>query len=199
TTCPYLKNVDFSARKRVVSCIIECNFQIRICQNGELLMSKYQEISKTFAESVQLQAKYISECCEFSNLFFSQMAEYLEWPRDQMAFAPDESSQTEESICNNSSVRLRADGNIHFWALFTIIRFDNVNHRYQLIFPFKVKKLEDSFLLTITGLVEEVLLSTEDTQEMKNVYETLFAAMKSYFDTPYLDFTSEDFLRRTLP
>jgi len=53
--------------------------------------------------------------------------------------------------------------------------------------------------LTITGLVEEVLLSTEDTQEMKNVYENLFAAMKSYFDTPYLDFTSEDFLRRTLP
>ena len=162
-------------------------------------MSKYQEISKTFAESVQLQAKYISECCEFSNLFFSQMAEYLEWPRDQMAFAPDESSQTEESICNNSSVRLRDDGNIHFFGLFTINRFDNVTHRYQLIFPFKVKKLEDSFLLTITGLVEEVLLSTEDTQEMKNVYETLFAAMKSYFDTPYLDFTSEDFLRRTLP
>jgi hypothetical protein len=162
-------------------------------------MSKYQEISKTFAESVQLQAKYISECCEFSNLFFSQMAEYLEWPRDQMAFAPDESSQTEESICNNSSFSLINDGNIHFWALFTIIRFDNVNHRYQLIFPFKVKKLEDSFLLTITGLVEEVLLSTKDTQEMKNVYEDLFAAMKSYFDTPYLDFTSDDFLRRTLP
>ena len=62
-------------------------------------MSKYQEISKTFAESVQLQAQYISECCAFSNVFFSQMAEYLEWPRDQMAFAPDESSQTEESIC----------------------------------------------------------------------------------------------------
>ena len=108
-------------------------------------MSKYQEISKTFAESVQLQAKYISECCEFSNLFFSQMAEYLEWPRDQMAFAPDESSQTAESICNNSSVRLRDDGNIHFWALFTIMRFDNGHHRYQFIFPFKVKKLEDSF------------------------------------------------------
>ena len=162
-------------------------------------MSKYQDLSKTFAESVQLQAKYIIECCEFSNLFFSQMAEYLEWPRDQMAFAPDESSQTEESICSNNSVHLRDDGNIHFFALFTINRFDNINHRSQLIFPFKVKKLEDSFLLTITGLVEEVLLSTKDTQEMKNVYEDLFAAMKSYFDTPYLDFTSEDFLRRTLP
>ena len=86
-----------------------------------------------------------------------------------------------------------------FFALFTIKRFDNVDHRYQLIFPFQVKKLEESFLLTITSLVEEVLLSTEDTQEMKNVYENLFAAMKSYFDTPYLDFTSEDFLRRTLP
>ena len=67
-------------------------------------MSKYQEISKTFAESVQLQAKYISEYCEFSNVFFSQLAEYLEWPRDQMAFAPDESSQTEEPMCTNSSV-----------------------------------------------------------------------------------------------
>jgi hypothetical protein len=66
-------------------------------------------------------------------------------------------------------------------------------------FPFKVKKLEDSFLLTITGLVEEVLLGTKDTEEMKNVYENLFAAMNSYFATPYLDFTSEDFLRRTLP
>jgi hypothetical protein len=162
-------------------------------------MSKYQDLSKTFAESVHLQAKYVSECCEFSNFFFSQMAEYLEWPKDQMTFAPDESSQTEEPICSNNSVHLRGDGNIHFFALFTINRFDNINHRYQLIFPFKVKKLEDSFLLTITGLVEEVLLSTEDTQEMKNVYETLFAAMKSYFDTPYLDFTSEDFLRRTLP
>ena len=162
-------------------------------------MSKYQELSKTFAESVQLQAQYVNDCCEFSNLFFSQMAEYLEWPRDQMAFAPDEVSQTEEPICTNSSVRLRDDGNIHFWALFTIIRFDNVHHRYQLIFPFKVKKLEDSFLLTITGLVEEVLLSTKDTEEMKNVYENLFAAMNSYFDTPFLDFTSEEFLRRTLP
>ncbi len=69
-------------------------------------MSKYQEISKTFAESVQLQAQYICECCEFSNVFFSQMAEYLEWPRDQMAFAPDESAQTEEPMCTNSSVRL---------------------------------------------------------------------------------------------
>ena len=37
-------------------------------------MSKYQELSKTFAESVQLQAKYVSDCCEFSNFFFSQMA-----------------------------------------------------------------------------------------------------------------------------
>jgi hypothetical protein len=162
-------------------------------------MSKYQDLSKTFAESVHLQAQYVSECCAFSNFFFSQMAEYLEWPKDQMTFAPDESVQTEEPICSNTSVHLRDDGNIHFFALFTINRFDNVHHRYQLIFPFKVKKLEDSFLLTITGLVEEVLLSTEDTQEMKNVYETLFAAMKSYFDTPYLDFTSEDFLRRTLP
>ena len=63
----------------------------------------------------------------------------------------------------------------------------------------EVKKLEESFLLTITGLVEEVLLSPKDTHEMKKVYEDLFAAMKSYFDTPYLDFTSEDFLRRTLP
>jgi hypothetical protein len=162
-------------------------------------MSKYQELSKTFAESVQLQAKYVSDCCEFSNFFFSQMAEYLEWPKDQMAFAHDESLQTERPMCNSNSVRLRDDGNIHFFALFTINRFDNENHRYQLIFPFKVKKLEDSFLLTITGLVEEVLLSIEDTQEMKNVYENLFAAMKSYFDTPYLDFTSEDFLRRTLP
>jgi len=78
-------------------------------------------------------------------------------------------------------------------------RFDNIHHRSQLIFPFRVKKLADSFLLTIPGLVEEVLLSTEDTQEMTHVYETLSAAMKSYFDTPYLDFTSEDFLRRTLP
>jgi hypothetical protein len=162
-------------------------------------MSKYQDLSKTFAESVQLQAQYVSECCAFSNVFFSQMAEYLEWPKDQMTFAPDESSQTEEPICSHHSVHLRDDGNIHFFALFTIKRFDNVHHRYQLIFPFKVKKLEDSFLLTITGLVEEVLLSTEDTQEMKNVYENLFAAMKSYFATPYLDFTSEDFLRRTLP
>jgi len=162
-------------------------------------MSKYQELSKTFAESIQLQAKYVSDCCEFSNFLFSQMAEYLEWPRDQITFAPDETSKTEEPICNSNSVRLRDDGNIHFFAQFTIVRFDNVNHRYQLIFPFKVKKLEDSFLLTITGLVEEVLLSTENTQEMKNVYEDLFAAMKSYFNTPYLDFTSEDFLRRTLP
>jgi hypothetical protein len=172
---------------------------MRICTHGALLMSKYQDLSKTFAESVHLQAQYVSECCAFSNFFFSQMAEYLEWPKDQMTFAPDESVQTEEPICSNTSVHLRDDGNIHFFALFTINRFDNVHHRYQLIFPFKVKKLEDSFLLTITGLVEEVLLSTEDTQEMKNVYETLFAAMKSYFDTPYLDFTSEDFLRRTLP
>jgi hypothetical protein len=162
-------------------------------------MSKYQDLSKTFAESVQLQAQYVSACCAFANCFFSQMAAYLEWPQDQMAFAPEESLQTEEPMCNNNSVRLRDDGNIHFFGLFTINRFDNITHRYQLIFPFKVKKLEDSFLLTITGLVEEVLLSTEDTQEMKNVYETLFAAMKSYFDTPYLDFTSEDFLRRTLP
>jgi hypothetical protein len=77
-------------------------------------MSKYQDLSKTFAESVQLQAKYVSECCEFSNFFFSQMAEYLEWPKDQMTFAPDESSQTEEPICNSNSVRLRDDGNIHF-------------------------------------------------------------------------------------
>jgi hypothetical protein len=162
-------------------------------------MSKYQELSKTFAASVQLQAKYVSDCCDFSNFFFSQMAEYLAWPRDQMAFASDERAQTEEPICTNSSVRLHDDGNIHFWALFTIIRLDNENHRSQLIFPFKVKKLEDSFLLTIPGLVEEVLLSTEDTQEMNKVYESLFAAIKSYFDTPYLDFTSEDFLRRTLP
>jgi len=117
----------------------------------------------------------------------------------QIDFAPDERSQTEEPICSSKSVHLRDDGNIHFFALFTINRLDNINHRYQLIFPFKVKKLEDSFLLTITGLVEEVLLGTEDTQEMKNIYENLFAAMKSYFDTPYLDFTSEDFLRRTLP
>ena len=134
-------------------------------------MSKYQELSKTFAESVQLQAKYVSDCCEFSNFFFSQMAEYLEWPKDQMAFAHDESLHTEGPMCNSNSARLRDDGNIHFFALFTINRFDNENHHYQLIFPFKVKKLEDSFLLTITGLVEEVLLSTEDTQEMKNVYE----------------------------
>ena len=127
------------------------------------------------------------------------MVEYLEWPQDQIAFAPDESSQTEESICSSNSVHLRDDGNIRFFALFTVNRLDDINHRYQLIFPFKVKKLEDSFLLTMTGLVEEVLLSIEDTQEMKNVYENLFAAMKSHFDTPYLDFTSEDFLRRTLP
>ncbi len=162
-------------------------------------MSTYQELSQTFAASVQLQAQYISECCAFANFFFSQMAAYLAWPRDQMAFAPDERSQSEEPICNTNSVRLQGDGNIHFFVLFTIKRFDNVHHRYQLIFPFKVKKLEESFLLTITGLVEEILLSTENTQEMNNVYEDLFAAMKSYFDTPYLDFTSEDFLRRTLP
>ena len=164
-----------------------------------ILMSTYQEISKTFAESVQLQAQYINDCCAFSNFFFSQMAAYLAWPKDQMAFAPDERSQIEEPICNSHAVRLHDDGSIHFFALFTIKRFDNVHHHYQLIFPLKVKKLEDSFLLTITGLVEEVLLSTENTQEMNNVYEDLFAAMKSYFDTPYLDFTSEDFLRRTLP
>ena len=91
-------------------------------------MSKYQELSKTFAASVQLQ-----------------VAEYLAWPRDQMAFASDERAQTEEPICTNSSVRLHDDGNIHFWALFTVIRLDNENHRSQLIFPFKVKKLEDSF------------------------------------------------------
>jgi len=164
-----------------------------------MVMSTYQELSQTFAASVQLQAQYVSECCAFANVFFSQMAAYLAWPRDQMAFAPDERSQIEETICDTNSVRLQGDGNIHFFALFTIKRFDNVHHRYQLIFPFKVKKLEESFLLTITGLVEEVLLSTENTQEMNNVYEDLFAAMKSYFDTHYLDFTSEDFLRRTLP
>ena len=101
-------------------------------------MSKYQELSKTFAESVQLQAKYVSDCCEFSNFLFSQMAEYLEWPKDQMVFAPDESSQIEEPTCSSNSVHLRDDGNIHFFALFTINRLDNVNHRYQLIFPFKV-------------------------------------------------------------
>jgi hypothetical protein len=162
-------------------------------------MSKYQDLSKTFAESVQLQAQYVSACCAFANFFFSQMAAYLEWPQDQMAFAPDESAQTEEPICSHNAVHLRGDGNIHFFALFTINRFDNVHHRSQLIFPFKIKKLEDSFLLTIPGLVEEVLLSTDDTQEMQKVYEHLFAAMKRYFGTPYLDFTSEDFLRRTLP
>jgi hypothetical protein len=162
-------------------------------------MAQYQELSQTFAESVQLQAQYVSACCAFSNFFFAQMAEYLAWPKDQMAFAPDESSQIEEPICDTHSVRLQGDGSIHFFALLTINRLDNVQHRFQLIFPFKVKKLEESFLLTITGLVEEVLLSTKDTQEMNNVYEELFAAMKSFFATPYLDFTSEDFLRRTLP
>ena len=77
-------------------------------------MSKYQELSKTFAESVQLQAQYVSECCAFANFFFSQMADYLEWPKDQMTFAPDESSQTEEPLCSHHSVHLREDGNIHF-------------------------------------------------------------------------------------
>ena len=47
-------------------------------------MSKYQ-ISKTFAESVQLQAQYISECCEFSNVFFHSWQNILNgretrWP-----------------------------------------------------------------------------------------------------------------------
>jgi hypothetical protein len=79
-----------------------------------ILMSKYQELSKTFAASIQLQAKYVSECCAFSNLLFSQMAEYLEWPRDQIAVAPDETAQTEEPLCTSNSVRLREDGNIHF-------------------------------------------------------------------------------------
>ena len=37
---------------------------------------------------------------------------------------------------------------------------------------------------SFTGLVEEVLLSTKDTEEMKNVYEALCAAMKSY-KTPF--------------
>jgi hypothetical protein len=104
-------------------------------------MSTYQELSKTFAASVQLQAQYVRDCCAFSNVFFSQMAQYLAWPKDQMAFAPDETSQTEEPICSSSSVRLRDDGNIHFFARFTIMRFDNVHHRYQLNFPFQVKKL----------------------------------------------------------
>ncbi len=97
-------------------------------------MSTYQELSQTFAASVQLQAQYVSECCAFSNFFFSQMAAYLAWPKDQMAFAPDERSQIEETICDTNSVRLQGDGNIHFFALFTIKRFDNVHHRYQLIF-----------------------------------------------------------------
>ena len=82
---------------------------------GELLMAKYQDLSKTFAESVQLQTKYVSECCAFSNVFFSQIAAYLEWPKDQMTFAPAERAQTEEPICSHHAVQLRDDGNIHFF------------------------------------------------------------------------------------
>src|SRR6266536_2899247 len=69
----------------MVSCIIGCSYQISICTNGELLMSKYQELSKTFAESVQLQAKYVSDCCAFSNVFFHRWQSILNgrktrWP-----------------------------------------------------------------------------------------------------------------------
>ncbi len=76
-------------------------------------MSKYQELSQTFAESVQLQAQYVSDCCAFSNVLFSQMAEYLAWPRDQMAFAPDEHAQIEEPTCNHHSVHLHNDERQH--------------------------------------------------------------------------------------
>ena len=40
--------------------------------------------------------------------------------------------------------------------------------------PFQVKKLAESFVLTIPGLVEEVLLSTEDTQEMTIIFTTCY-------------------------
>ena len=39
-------------------------------------MAKYQDLSKTFAELVD-SAQYVSECCAFSNVFFSRWQRIL--------------------------------------------------------------------------------------------------------------------------
>ena len=119
-------------------------------------MSKYQELSKAFAESGQRQTKYISDCCDFANFLFQKVAEYFEWPRDQMCFVLDESLYVGPQRCDTTVVRLKEDGYVYFFVLFTVKRLDNVNRSYQFIMPTKLKKFEEAFLIQIINSSEEI-------------------------------------------
>jgi len=161
-------------------------------------VSKYQELSKAFAESGQRQTKYISDCCDFANFLFQKVAEYFEWPGDQMCFVLDESLYVGPQRCDTTVVRLKEDGYVYFFVLFTVKRLDNVNRSYQFIMPIKLKKFEETFLIQIINSSEELMLKTTDTEELEKFYEYIFIHMKNFFDTPFLNFTAEDFVRGTL-
>ena len=77
-------------------------------------------------------------------------------------------------------------------------RLDNVNRSYQFIMPIKLKKFEETFLIQIINSSEELMLKTTDTEELEKFYEYIFIHMKNFFDTPFLNFTAEDFVRGTL-
>src|SRR6266436_7117286 len=76
---------------------------------------------------------------------FQKVAEYFEWPRDQMCFVLDESLYVGPQRCDTTVVRLKEDGYVYFFVLFTVKRFDNVNRSYQFIMPIKLKKFEETF------------------------------------------------------
>jgi len=42
------------------------------------------------------------------------------------------------------------------------------------------------------------MLKTTDTEELEKFYEYIFIHMKNFFDTPFLNFTDEDFVRGML-
>jgi hypothetical protein len=158
-------------------------------------MSKYEELCRAYAESVERQGKYINECCEFATFLANGIAQHFELPRAQIGFVTDRCPDRVWQDCNSVVAQLKTDGYLYFEEEITF--YDNPTRpERKFIFTLRknLKKLQDSFLLEIIGYNERFMLTRGDEEGLKLFYESLFKKMKAYFDTPFLDFTVKNFL-----
>ncbi len=143
-----------------------------------MTQSRYQDLSKSFAEARLRFGAYRSECFFFAATLSRGFTEYAGWPRELVSYEAVSGEQAPPTQRIEDAMHLDPDGFWHFGLRLTL---EETKGKGSILLRVRFKKLETRYIISLVGF-EDFEVAAPTPEALQPIYDSIINAVKRHFE-----------------
>jgi hypothetical protein len=156
---------------------------------GEGIMSKFEEICQVYQNSRRRFLDYEETCRKFARELIDDMIDYFEWPREQeITFIQlgEEINPSDRFYALAGAMRMDDESFWHFGVELTVEELSGA-HQQPFLMSFFIKKVGPHFVVKLGPTGTEIKIHQDRRGELGPFFDAVFVHIAEFFTKGYGD------------